>query len=114
MAGRPSNENLALARIMGDKTYVGTVHSKCNTDERYVSGGGCVHCARVIATEQRDARKYLKAHGQDYTADANAISEAEQEAAYRLQQELDEPDVPDVEPEEEARARFDEDLEDML
>ncbi len=61
MAGRPINESRALAVLMGDKTYVGTVHEKCGTAERYVSGGGCVHCARIIASEQREARSYLLA-----------------------------------------------------
>jgi hypothetical protein len=62
MSGRPINESRQLAIIMGDKTYVGAVHYKCGTAERYLSGGGCVACARIIASEQRAARKYLKAH----------------------------------------------------
>jgi hypothetical protein len=62
MAGRPLSPNRELALLMGDKTYHGSLHAKCGTNERYVTGGGCVHCARLIATEQRDARKFLKEH----------------------------------------------------
>lgn len=61
MAGRPINESRQLAILMGDKTYIGVAHDKCGTTERYVKGGGCVYCARVIATEQRDARKFMTA-----------------------------------------------------
>lgn len=61
MSGRPINESRQLAILMGDKTYTGAAHDRCGTTERYVKGGGCVHCARVIATEQRDARKFLAA-----------------------------------------------------
>jgi len=60
-SGRPVNEDRQTAIDLGFKTYTGTPHSKCGTTERYVSGGGCVHCARTIATEQREARKLLKA-----------------------------------------------------
>jgi hypothetical protein len=42
------------------QTYLGAVHGRCGTTERYASNGGCVHCSRIIATEQREARKYLK------------------------------------------------------
>jgi len=61
MSGRPVNEDRQAAIAFGLRTYTGTVHSKCGTNQRYVSGGACVHCARVIATEQREARKFLKA-----------------------------------------------------
>jgi hypothetical protein len=60
MAGRPINKSRELALISGDKTYTGAVHSRCGTSERYM-GGGCVHCARLAATEGREARKLLKA-----------------------------------------------------
>ena len=60
MAGRPINERHELAVLMGDKTYFGSEHDKCGTFERYTKGGGCVHCARVIASEQRAARKFLQ------------------------------------------------------
>lgn len=56
MAGRPINENLATAKLVGDKTYHGTMH-ECGTSLRYTSGGGCVHCARAKATEMREALK---------------------------------------------------------
>jgi hypothetical protein len=63
--GRPVNDNRQIALQYGLKTYDGSPHSKCGTTERYVSGGGCVHCARVTATEQRDALKFLKQHAID-------------------------------------------------
>lgn len=68
-AGRPASQELMLARLSGDKTYLGTVHSRCGTNERYVSGGGCVHCARSVATEQREARRALLADQQIATTD---------------------------------------------
>jgi len=55
MAGRPHNENLAIAKLAGDKTYEGSIHAACGTTTRYTSGGGCVHCARAKQTEMRDA-----------------------------------------------------------
>jgi hypothetical protein len=60
MTGRPLNSDLQLARELGLLTYTGSAHARCGTTERYVKGGGCVHCARIIATEQREARKYLQ------------------------------------------------------
>lgn len=60
MAGRPINENLATAKFMGDKTYLGTTHEDCGTNVRYTSGGGCVHCAREKATEMREALKLAR------------------------------------------------------
>lgn len=69
MSGRPINEDRQNAIALELTTYTGAVHRKCGTDQRYVNGGGCIHCARLIATEQRDARKFLKQH---------AINEAEQ------------------------------------
>lgn len=64
MGGRPINASRQLALITGDKTYIGMVHAKCGTTERYLSGG-CAYCGRAIATEQREARKYLQAHEQE-------------------------------------------------
>ncbi len=61
MSGRPINSDRQNAIALELKTYTGAVHRRCGTTERYVAGGGCVHCARIIATEQRDARKYMKA-----------------------------------------------------
>lgn len=54
MVGRPINESRKLAVLIGDKTYIGSVHG-CGTNERYVKGGGCVHCARWTASSQRTA-----------------------------------------------------------
>lgn len=62
MSGRPVNTDRANALRLGLRTYEGAPHSKCGTTTRYVSGGGCVHCARLIATEQREALKYIKAN----------------------------------------------------
>ncbi len=61
MAGRPISEALATARLVGDKTYEGTEHEACHTTTRYVSGGGCVHCARQKQAIQRGALKQLMA-----------------------------------------------------
>lgn len=58
--GRPVNSDRQDAIEFGLKTYLGAKHVNCGTSERYVSGGGCVRCARLIATEQRAARKYLQ------------------------------------------------------
>lgn len=70
MSGRPINEDRQIAISLGFRTYTGTPHPKCGMTERYVSGGGCVHCARLIASEQREARKFLI---------ANAVLETEQQ-----------------------------------
>jgi hypothetical protein len=59
-SGRPINTDKSLAIFLGEKTYLGGIHRKCGTNVRYTSGGGCVHCARTIATEQREALKYQK------------------------------------------------------
>src|ERR1035437_8282838 len=57
-SGRPVNADKSLAIFLSEKTYRGGIHRKCGTNVRYVSNGGCVHCARVIMTEQREALKY--------------------------------------------------------
>lgn len=59
--GRPSNPDRQNAITLGFRTYTGALHTRCGTTERYVSSGGCVHCARVLTTEQREARVLLKA-----------------------------------------------------
>jgi hypothetical protein len=61
MTGRPINQDRLNAIEFKLKTYTGAQHWKCGTTERYVSGGGCVHCARELATMQREALKALKA-----------------------------------------------------
>ena len=66
MAGRPINADRQSAFELGLRTYTGTKHPACGTTTRYVAGGGCVHCARIIATEQRHARKFLKEHEAEY------------------------------------------------
>lgn len=75
MSGRPINDDRELSILLGKRTYVGLPHYKCNTTERYVSHGGCVHCARLVASEGRDARKFLKQHEREaaaYIADQEA------------------------------------------
>ena len=86
MTGRPINESLALAKLSGDKRYTGLPHSKRGTTERYVSNGGCVHCARAGLAEQREQLKFLKAKLQDEAAEVNH-GEIEPEI------DVDEPDV---------------------
>lgn len=75
MSGRPINQSRMIAVLNGDKTYTGTPHDRCNTTERYVSGGGCVHCARVIATEQREARRWLKQQATDQNVNHGHIND---------------------------------------
>src|ERR1017187_5714074 len=65
-SGRPVNADKSLAIFLSEKTYRGGIHRKCGTNVRYVSNGGCVHCARVIMTEQREALKYKKQHEAEY------------------------------------------------
>ena len=76
MAGRPINENLATAKLAGDRTYIGSVHSDCGTSERYTSGGGCVHCARAKQTAMREALALSKS-GQTPLTNPPAASRAE-------------------------------------
>src|SRR5674476_1503039 len=86
MTGRPANEDRLSAKSLGFKTYQGSIHAKCGTTERYVSGVGCVYCARTIATEQREARRLMKAHAQEtVNPDPEEIATA--------QEELDEQDA---------------------
>lgn len=58
--GRPRNTDRENAVDLGLLTYEGKSHFRCGTTTRYVVGAGCVHCARLIATEQREARKFLR------------------------------------------------------
>lgn len=60
MTGRPINESRAIAVEHGLSTYTGAPHVRCDTTERYVLGGGCVHCARQIAKDQRAALMAIK------------------------------------------------------
>jgi hypothetical protein len=88
MSGRPVNPDRQSAIDLGLVTYTGSPHSKCGTTQRYVSGGGCVHCARIIATEQREARKYLKAQAAEQersvTVTLDEFSEENIRAAFPL------------------------------
>ena len=78
-AGRHPSEDREIALITGEKTYLGTMHAQCGTTERYTKGGGCAHCARVIATEQREARKYLKAQASIATVVEQTVEEDREE-----------------------------------
>ena len=62
MSGRPKNDNRQNAIELGLGTYTGASHSKCGTSERYVSGGGCIHCARLASADQREQLKMLKTY----------------------------------------------------
>jgi len=63
---RPFNEDRQMAIKLGFKTYDGAVHT-CGYRERYVKGGGCVHCGRRLATEQREALKFVRANPTGFT-----------------------------------------------
>lgn len=58
---RPFNDDRQNSLTLGLRTYTGAPHPKCGTTERYVASGGCVHCARAKAAEQREELKVLKA-----------------------------------------------------
>lgn len=75
MSGRPINQTRQDAINLGLTTYVGAVHIRCGTDVRYVAGGGCIHCGRELAREQREALKYAKAHPVN-DADEDALDRA--------------------------------------
>lgn len=77
MAGRPTNENREMAILMGDKTYIGSKHERCGTDQRYVKGGGCVHCARQVTQDLRDIAKQVKHIEQDLAEHTLTPNEAE-------------------------------------
>jgi hypothetical protein len=63
------------AILQGFPTYAGAVHARCGTSQRYTSSGSCVVCARTIATEQREARRLLKAQAEGRVDPALAIIE---------------------------------------
>lgn len=89
MSGRPINQDRATSVELGYPTYIGMEHSACGTSERYTKGGACVHCARIIATEQRAARKYLAHHALD-NAPEMAIEESEADRRARIEASIDE------------------------
>lgn len=77
MSGRPINQDRQNSIDLGLKTYTGAVHAACGTTIRYVAGGGCVRCGRLIATEQREARKYLRAQAALDNAPADSLDDAQ-------------------------------------
>lgn len=60
--GRPKNEALALAKLMGDMLYLGGECGRCGGTERYTRNSSCVQCARSRSTEGTAARKAALAH----------------------------------------------------
>lgn len=90
MPGRKINEDKVRAKEFGLKTYTGAVHSKCGTTDRYTSGGGCVHCARIIATEQREARKFLQSRPKPVLDNPLPTELREDDAAERERHSIDE------------------------
>jgi hypothetical protein len=83
MAGRPINENLATAKLVGDKTYEGSVHAACGTTTRYTSGGGCVACARAKQTKMREAlERSTNPAGAGVTMVIDDINEENMRAAF--------------------------------
>lgn len=88
-SGRPANPDRQIAIGLGERTYIGSTHARCGTSGRYVSGGGCVHCARVVATEQREARKYLKQQKLALDIPPEMALEVEDDAAARAQKAID-------------------------
>lgn len=108
MGGRPINEDRALSIFLGEKTYQGSPHKKCGTTERYINGG-CVYCARIIATEQREARKYLQRHA------AQIDGRGDQGGGYPSSQgplDNDEPMV--LEESDDAEARSQQAIDDLM
>lgn len=101
--GAPINQARQVAIEMGLPEYEGRPHRNCGRTLRYTSGGGCVHCARIIADEQRAARKYLQLHPPepkpepvpddvelDVDNRADDDIDSEEAAAARREEELDE------------------------
>jgi len=115
--GRPSNPDRQNAIAFGLKTYNGSPHSKCGTTERYL-GGGCVYCARTIAKEQRDARKFLKAqadHIASLTGEETVNPDPEENAAASEPLDMTEDDGLGIDNDEPSEAeRFRQSIEDIL
>lgn len=111
MSGRQINEDRQNALALGLRTYTGAQHSKCGTTERYVSGGGCVRCARALATEQREARKFLKAHAEREAHEAEQITDGVEEINQDREDPID--NVPEAEVDD-AKARARAALEDLM
>lgn len=118
MAGRPINESRVLAILLGDKTYIGAPHWRCETTERYVTGGGCVHCARVIATENREMLRVLKHDASVAEADRRVIEDTyKDDVNHGPVEELDglDPVVPEmVEEPISAADRFRRDIDNLM
>lgn len=56
------NDALAVARLVGDKTYEGSPCKRCTETLRYSTNQGCVKCSRariVEGTQARNAAAHL-------------------------------------------------------
>ncbi len=89
-SGRPQNQDRQNALATGLPTYTGLPHARCGTRERYTKGGGCVHCARIIATEQREARKFLLQNRTALDTEPEAEVDTPEAAEARRQADIDE------------------------
>jgi len=88
-SGRPANEDRQNALALGLPTYTGLPHARCGTRERYTKGGGCIHCARVLATEQREARKFLLQHRTPLDSEPEPDVDTPEAAEARRQADID-------------------------
>ena len=70
--GRPLNADRQNAILFKLMTYTGREH-RCGTTQRYVSTGTCVHCARLLSAEKREARKVLRAQAKAEAASITII-----------------------------------------
>lgn len=113
--GRPTNENRKTAVDLGFPTYEGSPCKRCASTERYTTGGGCVKCARNKQTEQRDARRALKAMMASQASWEKPV-DSEPEAVLEEDDELRDldDDIDFGETEEEREARRDASIEDLM
>lgn len=89
MTGRPINLDRQNAIACGLDKYSGLPHANCGHTLRYVKGGGCVHCARTIANEQREARKLLLQSRTPLDSAPEVEVETEEDAEARRQADID-------------------------
>lgn len=61
LRGRPRSESLAMAKLLGEKKYLGSECSKCGATERYTKNQGCVACCSARVTEGTRLRREAKA-----------------------------------------------------
>ena len=101
---RPFNDDRQNSLTLGLRTYTGAPHPKCGTTERYVASGGCVHCARAKAAEQREELKVLKAYAAEQAEDQQREADG-----------VNHPIIEGLDNDAEARQKaFEQSIEDML